>query len=335
MHRPFTHENFEQFSIDSVPLDRDVFLMDEKWIPEWEKSYLDFFDGGEFRNVGYISYAAVRSATLDALEISFYPNIMDRFHEVSVVLPRDAFVSCIDVYDYDEKPHIFVKSEWLESLHKRPYSAFALIDAIGVKKSITTGQLTGGKLVSLRNRIDEIAEANPGVAFVSFADSLLLKANWFVGSYDSDINYSYEPEALIRLMPQIAEAYATELNMSIYATITQGANEYGDTALIHRSTTGAHISLNSLGLPFAQLLAIDEAARQAIRAGSHGAHELYIDDMFFHSLRFKYGFEKHDQPSAPYTAPMSTAPGRYYCTSVESILANLETSPSMFSRKSG
>lgn len=335
MHRPFTHENFEHFSIDSVPLHRDVFLMDEKWIPEWEKNYLDFFDGGEFRNVGYISYAAVRSATLDALEISFYPNIMDRFHEVSVVLPRDAFVLCIDVDDYDEKPHIFVKSEWLESLHKRPYSAFALIDAIGVKKSITTGQLTGGKLVSLRNRIDEIAEANPGVAFVSFADSLLLKANWFVGSYDSDINYSYEPEALIRLMPQIAEAYANELNMSIYATITQGANEYGDTALTHRSTTGAHISLNSLGLPFAQLLAIDEAARHAIRSGSHGAHELYVDDMFFHSLRFKYGFEKHDQPSAPYTAPMSTAPGRYYCTSVESILANLETSTSTFSRKSG
>ena len=335
MHHRFAHKNFEHFSIDEVPLDRDVYLMDEKWIPEWERNYLDFFDGGEFRSVGYISYVAVRSVTLNALEISFYPNTFDRFHEVSVVLPRDAFVSCIDVYDYDEKPHIFVKGEWLESLHRRPYTAFALIDAIGVKKSITTGQLTGGKLVSLRNRIDEIAEANPGVAFVSFADSLLLKANWCVGSYDSEINYSYEPEALIRLIPQIAEAYANELDMSIYAAITQGVNEYGDTALIHSSTTGAHISLNSLGLPFAQLLAIDEAARHAIRSGRHGAHELYIDDMFFHSLRFKYGFEKRAQPNAAYTAPMSTAPGRYYCTSAELILTNLETSPSTFNRKRG
>ena len=181
MSRHFTHPQFEHYEIEAVPLDRDVFLMDEKWIPEWESAYLDLFEGKDFPNVGYISYAAVRSATTDALEISWYPNIFDRFHEVTVVLPRDEFVACIDVYDYDEKPHIFVKGEWLTALHLRPYSAFALIDAIGVKNALTTGQLSGRKLITLRERIDEIADATPGVAFVSFADSLLLKANWFVG----------------------------------------------------------------------------------------------------------------------------------------------------------
>jgi hypothetical protein len=302
--------------------------MDEQWIPEWEAAYLELFDGKEFRNVGYISYAAVRSATADALEISWYPNIFDRFHEVAVVLPRDAFVTCIDVYDYDEKPHIFVKSEWLKTLHLRPYSAFALIDAIGVKHALTTGQLSGRKLVTLRDRIDEIADATPGVAFVSFADSLLLKANWFVGQYDSDVSYSYEPETLIRLFPQVATVYREVLGMSVYATITQGVNEYADTSLIHRSPSGAHVSLNSLGLPFAQLLAIDEAARDAIRSGRHDRYELYVDDLFFHSLRFKYGFDKHAQPNSSYAAPMSASPGRYYCTSSEVILDNLDMTPS-------
>lgn len=333
MLRPFSHSQFESFEFECVPIDRDVFLMDECWLKEWEAARLELFTGSGDRNVGYISYAVVRSATPDALEISWYPNIFDRFHEVSVVLPRDAFVACVDIYDYDEKPHIFVKSEWLTSLHLRPYSAFALVDAIGVKAALSRGQVPGRKLIQLRDRIDLIAEENPGVAFISFADSLLLKSNWFVGQYGSDISYSYEPETLVRLVPQIAEAYQEVLGMSVYATITQGVNEYEDNALIHRSATGVHISLNSLGLPFAQLLAIDEAARAAIRNRVHGYFELYIDELFFHSIRFKYRFDKHAQPSAPYIVPMSSSPGKYYCTSSIIILDNVDTTPSPIRRR--
>ena len=136
MPRPFSHTDFEHFDFEQVPLDRDVFLMDESWMAEWEAAYLDLFEGKPFRNIGYISYAAVRKASADALEVSWYPNIMDRFHEVSVLLPRAAFVACIDLCDYDEKPHIFVKSHWLTGLHLRPYSAFALIDAISVTNAL-------------------------------------------------------------------------------------------------------------------------------------------------------------------------------------------------------
>ncbi len=333
MSRHFTHAQFEHFEFEAIPRDRDLYLMDERWIPEWEAAYLDLFNGEDFRNVGYISYAAVRSATPDALEISWYPNVFDRFHEVTVVLARDAFVCCIDVHDYDEKPHIFVKGEWLTTLHLRPYSAFALIDAIGVKRALAAGELLGRRLITLRDRIDAIADATPSVAFISFADSLLIKANWFVGQYDSEISYSYEPETLIRLFPKIAAAYQEVLGMSIYATITQGMNEYEDTSLIHQSSGGAHVSLNSLGLPFAQLLAIDDAARNAIRCGHHERYELYVDDLFFHSLRFKYGFDKHAQPNAPYIAPMSASPGKYYCTTASTILDNLNPTPPSSRRK--
>ena len=329
----FTHRGFQIFSIADVPLNRDVFLMDEKWIPQWEKSYLALFSGKKFRNVGYISYAAVRQATPDALEVSWYPNIFDRFHEVSIVLPRSAFVTCVDVHDYDSKPHIFVKSDWLSGLHLRPYSAFALVDAIGVKKALMAGQLVGKKLLKLRDRIDEIAESNPGVAFVSFADSLLLKANWFVGKYDSDVSYSYEPEQIVRLIPRVAEAYRDVLSMEVYAVLAQGVNEYADPALLHRSPSGRHLSLNSLGLPFAQLLAIDDAARNAIRTGLHPPCQLYVDDHFYHSIRFIHGFDKHTQPSASYQLPMSTSPGTYYCTSVGTILDNLSPERSRFTKK--
>lgn len=333
MAAPFSHRHFQVFPMEEVPLNRDVFLMDEQWMASWEKSYLALFAGKNFRNVGYISYAAVRKATPDALELSWYPNIFDRFHEVSVVLHRSAFVTCVDVYDYDEKPHIFVKSDWLSGLHLRPYSAFALIDAIGVKRALVTGQLAGDKLLALRDRIDDIAGSTPGVAFVSFADSLLLKANWFVGQYDSEISYSYEPEELIRLIPRIADAYREVLSMDVYVVLAQGVNEYADPSLLHRSASGGHISLNSLGLPFAQLLSIDEAARSAIRSGKHGPYQLYVDDLFFHSLRFKYGFDKHAQPSASYQPPMSDSPGKYYCTSAQIVLDNLNPEPPRVRKK--
>lgn len=329
----FSHQQFQVFPIEEVPLNRDVFLMDEQWMYAWEKSCLALFSGKKFPNVGYISYAAVRTATTDALEVSWYPNIFDRFHEVSVVLPRSAFVTCIDVYDSDEKPHIFVKSDWLTGLHLRPYSAFALIDAIGVKRALATGMLTGDKLLSLRDRIDVIADATPGVVFVSFADSLLLKANWFVGQFDSDISYSYEPEQLIQLIPQIAAAYQEVLSMDIYAVLAQGVNEYADPALLHRSASGNHVSFNSLGLPFAQLLAIDEGARSAIRSGRHRPYQLYIDELFYHSLRLKYGFDKHAQPSANYQPPMSASPGKYYCTTAELVLDNLNPEPRRVHKK--
>jgi hypothetical protein len=51
------------------------------------------------------------------------------------------------------------------------------VDAIGVKAALSNGQLGGPALVRLRDRIDAIAATNAGVAFVSFADSLLLKVN--------------------------------------------------------------------------------------------------------------------------------------------------------------
>ena len=329
MQTPFSHRDFRTCAFEDVPLNQEIYFVDECWMSEWEAAQIEMFDGKEYRNIGYVSRAAVRHIGADSIELSWYPNIFDRFHEVSILLPKGAFLLCVECPDYDEKPRVFVKSSWLSALHLRPYSAFALIDAIGVKAALTSGRLGGLKLVQLRNRIDEIAAENQGIAFVSFADSLLLKMNWSIGQYDSRIRYSYEPETLIKILPAIADVYSNELGMQIYATIAQGVNEYEDMSLLHTSSSGNHVSLNSLGLPFAQLLSIDEAARNAIRSGSHSPSELYIDEKFYHSLGFQYGFDKHAQPKASYTAPMSTVPANYFCVSRQTVLSNLDPKRSL------
>ena len=54
---------------------------------------------------------------------------------------------------------------------------------------------------------------------------------------------TYDPEKIIRLLPEIRDAYRNTIEMEIYAVIAQGINEYYDDKLLHIS--GNHVSLNS------------------------------------------------------------------------------------------
>jgi hypothetical protein len=193
-----------------------------------------------------------------------------------------------------------------------------------VKKALASGILARSKLIELRNRIDEIAARNPCVAFMSFADSLLLKSNYSVGQYDSDIKYTYDPERILRLLPEIQAAYASVLGLEIYAVVTQGSNEYYDDSLLHISSSNNHISFNSLGLPFAQTQAIEHSARAAIKLRVHQPADAYLDETFFHSLRFRHGFRKNEEPKFSYIAPMATGPTHYFPVSFALLSDNLE-----------
>lgn len=81
--------------------------------------------------------------------------------------------------------------------------------------------------------------------------------------------------------------------------------------------------MNSLGIPFAQILAIDEAARQAIRSGTHSPHELYMDSHFYNSLRFSHTFSKSEKPKNGFRPPMSAKAGVYFYSNFKTILDNL------------
>lgn len=57
-----------------------------------------------------------------------------------------------------------------------------------------SGRLSRDKLVKLRDRINDVAARHPDISFISFADSILLKSNWYVGIVGSGVKYSYEPD---------------------------------------------------------------------------------------------------------------------------------------------
>ena len=323
LYRMFENETFDVYSFESIPLDRDCYLMDEIYLGEYEKSLLDIFEGKGYKNVGYVSYVAPRKVHANSAELSWYPNINTRFHEVAISLPKDQFVICVGCWRYDEKPHIFVKSRWLEHLYLRQYSVFGMIDAIGVKEALKNGGLSRDKLLRLRDAIDDLAKRYREVLFISFADSTLLKSNWSVGYFKSDVEYTYEPEIFLRIAKEFQLIYQDALGLDAYAILTQGSNEYYDDSLHHVSETGNHICLNSLGIPFAQLMSIDEAARAAIRQKTHEPSEVYMDKQFYHSLSFRLDFDSHALGSSKYRSKMMSTDSSYYYSTCQHIIDNL------------
>ncbi len=319
----FEHELFDNYSFEEIPLDRDIYLIGEKFISEYEQTMMKFFDGTEWEPTGYISYAAARTINENSVELSWYPNISDRFHEVPVLLPKEAFVACVASWQCDEKPHVFVKNKWIDGLYIRSFSVFALIDAIGVKSALKSGSLTREKLTNLRVQIDKLAEQYPNISFISFADSLLLKSNWNVGSFTNGIEYSYDPEIFIFVSKQIKEIYEAILGLSTYAVISQGSNEYYDDPLLHISKTQNHISLNSLGVPFAQLMDIEHTARTSIKKKVHDLAEIYMDQQYYHSLKFEYEFDKHAVSNFNYQTKIISAPCKYYLMNFDEAISNL------------
>jgi hypothetical protein len=298
--------------------------MDEKHIHEYEKSFLDFFNGGEDKNIGYVTPIAVRRIHEHSLDISFIANHIDRTHEVSVGLPKKELVVCVGCWQYDEKPRLFVKSEWLDNLHVRQNSIFLRVDAIDVKKAINKGTLARGKLLKLRAAIDELASKYPDIFFISYADNILLKSNWTAGHFVQGIKYTYRPEVFLYIFRELQSIHKEILDLTIYGVFTQGSNEYYDDELLHKSKSGNHVSFNSLGVPFADLDSIEETAKSSSKKGDHPFAELYMDKDFFRSLQFKSEFDKKTVDKHKFDSKMRATSSFYYYSQCKGIIDNLK-----------
>lgn len=119
--RLFEHEMFVKYDLDSVPLNCDTYLIDEIYAKEYEEAYLGLLDGKDYDAIGYVSHVAVNEIFERTLELSWYPNIIDRFHELPVTLSKSVVRVCVDCWQYDWKPTLFVDSEWLAALYAKTF----------------------------------------------------------------------------------------------------------------------------------------------------------------------------------------------------------------------
>lgn len=300
--------------------------MSDKHIYDFDKALSNLVKGenNNIYEIGCVSPVAVRNINENILELSWYPNTYTRFHEVSITLPKDKVRVCVGCWQYDINPYIFVEHEWLEKIHLIQYSIFALIDAIGVKNALKNNVLSKSKLLEIRSKLDSLAEEYQDVSFISFADTLLLKSNWMTGYFDKGIKDSYNPEIFLEIIKKVERIYLEALGLNIYAILTQGSNEYYGESLLHISPTNNHICLNSLGIPFAELKAIEDAVRKALREKIHPPAQVYMEEQFYHSLNFDYRYEKNKKPKNSYTAIMKSHKSNYYYASCDTLLQNLK-----------
>lgn len=138
------------------------------------------------------------------------------------------------------------------------------------------------------------------------------------GGPGRNVKYAY-----VILFQQLQTLYRDALGLEIYGVFAQGANEYYDDPLLHISKAQNHISLNSLGLPFAQISLIEAAVRKAIRVGTHPRMEIYMDSDLFHSLMFKEYQRKDAWPSALYKQKMTSELGQYYYAACDDLISCL------------
>lgn len=323
----FESIDIEKYPFEDIPTDEECLLMSEKYASEFDDELGKMLKKEKCNpyEVGYVGRVIVKKINEKSLELSWYPNTFTRFHEVSISLPKDMIKICVSCDLHDIKPYIFVDDDWLEHLYLREYSVFALIDAIGVKEAIRDCHLSKEKLLELRNSIDELAKRHGDISFISFADSLILKSNWDVGYFHKGVKCSYRPEKILDVIKEIDCIYKKILNLDIYAALTQGSNEYYGEPLLHISNEKNHVCLNSLGVPFAELLAIESSAKRAIRKGEHLRMQLYIDEQFYLSLNLKYEFKKIKKQKYVYDAIMKPSEPNYFCSSCDELITNFES----------
>ena len=325
----FDHVDLNSYDFDSVPTGVQCRLMTDRFLNEFESTIVEMVRTEDEKehalyDIGYGSSLVVNQIEEDAIDVSWYVDAMERFHEVSIPIPRKHFVACVSCPKYSVQPYIFVSDAWHESILTKDYSVFCLIDAIGFKQCIRKGVLSPEILISLRSKIDDLAARNPKYSFISFADSLIVKTNWKPGYFIVKQESTYKPESLLSVIDKVREIYRDTINLGIYAVLTQGANEYTDESLLHISNTKNHVCMNSLGVPFAELLAIESTAKQSIKSGVHPPSELYLDEQYFHSMRFKIDAKGGASSVHEYKPIMKGSSSNYYCASLDVLMTSIE-----------
>lgn len=308
----FEHPQVETYDFHKVPIGSGLYLMDAKHFHAYEAAFRKFMQGEEYEHVGVVADAVVTAIHAEAIELDVTTGWVKSHHSIHVSLPFDKFKLCVGSEYWDERPRLFVEGEWLLDVFTRNHSVFGLFDAIGIKSMIQNAKINKGQLKTLREGVDLIAGNFPELSFLSFADSILLKSNWTVGHYEAEVTHSYKGEVFIAVFFELRELYYRVLGTGSYIVITQGTNEYSSDGLLHVSSVGNHISLNSLGIPFAELKAIENSARCRIRKGVHSDAEIYMDQSFYFSLPDDYKIRKRMERRCSYDPVFENDKDSYY-----------------------
>src|SRR5258707_967098 len=149
------------------------------------------------------------------------------------------------------------------------------------------GRVTRQQITALRDGIDALANAHSDHAFLTFADTVVVKTNWSMSGDSYYEGTTYNPERFLRVLESVRSVVRAALSLDSYAVVTQGANLAAEESLMSLSQGRNHVFFGSLGTPFAQLAEMDLSIRAALRKQTHGPKQFYLAHWLVLSLHWK------------------------------------------------
>lgn len=288
----------EIYSYQDIPLRRDTIVISERELFFFERCWDWCLENGKTGLDEPNAWIRVRWGWVedrfnDYLNVSFMINQSDRFHQCSHKLPKSKIVKSIHYSEFQKRPFLVVSDDWFQHSWEASYSAFALVDAIGVKEHIKKhGSIDSKKLKNFNKSVRKLSFRHPDYLFLTFADSTIVKAKWRRAAVTGYVE-EYNPEKLLDIANKVSILYKQEMGFSSYIVATQGLLDDSSEKHYNRSLIGNHVSVGSLGTPFANLYEIEKAVRVKIRAKEMAPHQLYLSEDFYLSLRLNYKEKKN------------------------------------------
>ena len=204
---------------------------------------------------------------------------------ISKSLPIKFFKTAFKVYSAEKRPYIIVDHEWFQNLSRTLYSAYVLIDFVGIRKLLNeNGEFPSAKLNSIKLTVDKFCKENSDLTFLTCADNIIIKSGW---AFDSNLS-KYQPEKLIKTVYQLMTQIKNDTEISSYAILTQGANYVDETNLTNGTTPKNHYFVSSISVPFIEAFEIDENVRKRIREREIEKKQFYIEQSFYISTNRKH-----------------------------------------------
>ena len=307
----------ELCTLDDVPLHRDCVLIGSDQFEELNRIWKDFFASGAGmdhpNNHLRVRWCALKGIGADSCEVNICVTKMSRYHGAVKTLPRSKFIVGVYSWDYAKRRYLVVDQQWFDQIEQEPFSLYALVDVIGMKKLLDKhGRVDERQLTAIREGIDALAARNPDHAFLTFADNVLVKTLWRAAEPEYDA--TYKPEQFLGITEEIDAIFAGALGLHTYVVATQGANYSEETSLLQISPGRNHVFFGSLATPFVEIFEIDKAIRAALQRGTHGPKELYLSESLFLTLQYTHYQDKDELKERlfPFTSKINLEGGGNY-----------------------
>lgn len=267
-----------------------MLLVSDLHAEEYKKRWLSYFQDQSMNPYeGYVKKdITIRSRNSGGLQLNiFLTYTNDRFHEMSLELPKDAYVQCIEHAD-SKFPCIFVKDEWLRNFLTTNYCCYGLIDEIDFKDKYLRSENVTRYLSKRIDAVKAIADKYQNVSFIIFSDSILLKLPWSLDKYEM----TYQPELMVSIFKEVREFYVKELKSDCFVIFIQGVNFDSTKELIVTGENKNLIDLNCAGSAFANLFYINDAISKKLKNKEHKEAVLYFDEKFLVSLKISHDIKE-------------------------------------------